>query len=283
MRQRRLVVTLCPVLAALFFVVGCASRQQDAVTPSATKGRGAQQPADSQGARQKLDQMGIPYSEASFVAKAGLGDLQVVKLFLEAGIRPDARGEPEVPGNTWRPTALVKAAENGHAEVVRTLIAGGADLKAQETAGYTQGEFALREAVWENRVDVARLLLEAGLNPNLRSSSDSDCTLLMQAAGGRSSLHDGSPGVARALIDAGADVNAKTEWGGTAVAFAVEDLNPETVRVLIAAEANPNVRNKFGQTPLSVARQTYQAFITRPPDKAAAAQIVEALKAAGAK
>ena len=55
-------------------------------------------------------------------------------------------------------TALLYAAVNGHMEVVKVLVARGADVDAQDSVGGT----ALMYAVWKGHTDVVRILLAAG-------------------------------------------------------------------------------------------------------------------------
>jgi uncharacterized protein len=54
----------------------------------------------------------------------------------------------------------------------------------------------------------------------------------------------------RQLIKSGADVNAPTADGSTALLFAAYDSNIELIKALLGAGANPNVANNFGVTPL---------------------------------
>ena len=54
---------------------------------------------------------------------AGFGSVEIVELLLDAGATLDAT----------RPTALVAAAESGHAEVVKVLIRRGADRSRMRT------------------------------------------------------------------------------------------------------------------------------------------------------
>jgi ankyrin repeat protein len=57
-----------------------------------------------------------------------------------------------------------------------------------------------------------------------------------------------------ALIDAGADVNAKTESGETALAAAIREYIPKksdgAIRALLDAKADPNIADSKGRTPL---------------------------------
>jgi len=55
------------------------------------------------------------------------------------------------------------------------------------------------------------------------------------------------------LIQAGADVNARSANGRTPLSFAVEENEPEIVSLLLAAGADVNAKNKSGSTALIIA------------------------------
>src|SRR5579872_3544904 len=61
---------------------------------------------------------------------------------------------------------LMTAARTGNAEVVRMLLARGADANARESS---LGETALMWAAAENHPEAARALIEHGADPNTRS------------------------------------------------------------------------------------------------------------------
>ncbi|MHC1702632.1 MAG: ankyrin repeat domain-containing protein [Tenuifilaceae bacterium] len=47
------------------------------------------------------------------------------------------------------------------------------------------------------------------------------------------------------LLDKGADVNAKTQYGATALMFATDKGHPEAVNILLEKGANPNIKDSF--------------------------------------
>ncbi|MCX6855857.1 MAG: ankyrin repeat domain-containing protein [Verrucomicrobia bacterium] len=86
-----------------------------------------------------------------------------VQILLNAGAEPDGVNDYKHFGRfepTWH---LHQAAFGGHVEVVDMLLKAGAtvDLRCGE------GETALFMAVYKNRTDVVRRMLEAGANSTL--------------------------------------------------------------------------------------------------------------------
>ncbi len=83
------------------------------------------------------------------------GDRDTFRFLLEQGVKPETRGKDPV---------LVAAVREGHAELVADLLqaCGQTDL----TRRGREGQSAFHLALALNRVDLCRLLLEAGSDPN---------------------------------------------------------------------------------------------------------------------
>jgi ankyrin repeat protein len=88
--------------------------------------------------------------EKELIRAAEEGHLDRVRTLLAAGVNPNAR----VPGGF---TPLMWAAARGHVEVVQMLLGAGAHSKAQTRKGRTAGDIAVQEG----RHDVAALLDKA--------------------------------------------------------------------------------------------------------------------------
>src|SRR5437016_5913432 len=97
--------------------------------------------SERQAARKELGQLYVEYSADSFVKQAAEGDTIAVKLFLAAGMNPNARSkEGQV--------ALVNAAASGQLETVQVLLAGGVDVNIKGSAPGNQEHTALTAASW---------------------------------------------------------------------------------------------------------------------------------------
>ena len=134
-----------------------------------------------QEARSELGERGIPYSQSSFITYAQNGDLDVVRLFVEAGldvnVQPYSSSSVYIPTQedvkqlddieaVWFPqdgdedndTALMKAAGQGHIEVVRFLVEQGAYLNIHNR----QEQNALMFAAAGGHLAVLVFLIDSG-------------------------------------------------------------------------------------------------------------------------
>ena len=129
------------------------------------------------------------------------------------------------------------------AEVVRTLIKGGADVNAAQGDGMT----ALHWAARNGDVELTRVLLYAGANVKASTRLGGYTPLLLAA-------QQGHAAVIAALITAGSDVKAANALGTTPLMLAAASGDAQTVTMLVENGAEIEAREKtFGQTPLMFA------------------------------
>lgn len=169
-------------------------------------------------ARRQLDQKGIQFSEETFLDRVKRGDVETVKLFLAAGISPDAKDQN---GDT----ALVVALTANAGPVAEALIAGGADVNARTRNNST----ALHLVALTGDIRIGQLLLEH--NADVNAKTDIGETPLMIAA-----LRDNAE-LVRMLLKSGADINARDSHGETPLMHAVERNHSEIIRMLKDAGA----------------------------------------------
>jgi truncated hemoglobin YjbI len=137
-------------------------------------------------------------------------------------------------------TLLHDAAMAGEAESAAALIRSGSDPDAKEQEGHTP---LYRASTGE----VARVLLAAGATVDVPSGPTRG-TPLHQAA------RRGYGSVAAALLDHGADIEARDNKGQTPLRRAVNCRQLRLVQLLVRRGANPHAEDSRGVTPLDVAR-----------------------------
>ncbi|MHC4538485.1 MAG: ankyrin repeat domain-containing protein [Planctomycetota bacterium] len=144
--------------------------------------------------------------------------------------------------DTWAYTPLHRAARNGQKELVKALIANGADVNVKDNwftplfYTFRCGDKELVEFLIDNDADV---------NAKVRW----DRTLLYYAAG------RGDKELIELFIEKGADVNVKDRTGDTPLHNAVKSrtAGKDIIELLITNGADVNAKNDDGQTPVDVA------------------------------
>jgi ankyrin repeat protein len=147
--------------------------------------------------------------------------------------------------------------------VAQQASAGQAAARKElEKSGVPCNRDALGERAKGGDARTVKLLVTAGIDPNTRYLANT--TALMQAA-----LFE-HPDTVKALFEAGADVNAKDDYGRTALSFAIQNgAQLETVRILLDSGADPNAELTNGQFPITFASDSpeiVQALVDKGAD-----------------
>jgi ankyrin repeat protein len=147
---------------------------------------------------------------------------------------PAPEPEPAAAYGDGRPAdQLLNAAGKGDGAAVSRLLAAGADPNASVAGRNSSGEVvqttALAVAARAGQLEAARLLLDAGADPD-RANAYGETPLLLAAGNGRLE-------VARLLLDAGADLNRAASDGHTPVMMTAGYGHPEALRLLLARGA----------------------------------------------
>lgn len=139
--------------------------------------------------------------------------LGMVQTLLRAGANPNAIvfGRYGIPGWAWM--FAMNRCNKHWREMTEAMLAAGVELNPK-----TIYSSPLGHAIHEDDVVILKTLLKTGANPNLKDSETGE-TLLISAA------KYSTPEVVQALIEGGADVNARNKSGQTALTLADNDHN----------------------------------------------------------
>jgi ankyrin repeat protein len=203
----------------------------------------------------------IATGETPVMTCAKSGSADAVRMLVEYGAQVDAKEPKE------NQTALMWAAAERHAGVVKALIEAHADLKAHSRQGFTAIHFAARVADLES----VQLMLAAGVDVNI----------LTETAGGTNRVTS-QLGIAKTI----------GTIGYTPLLVAVVRGQVELALYLLEHGADPNI-GAAGYTPLHWASSQWESFTANPvygfedpmsgiPNRQAKLRLVKALLAHGA-
>ncbi|KAL8644167.1 MAG: hypothetical protein Q9226_007903 [Calogaya cf. arnoldii] len=155
--------------------------------------------------------------------------VSAIKALFERGLDVKTR-------NNEGQTALHQAVQNGHQEIVKTLITYNAHLNVQDEIGSTP----LHRAVRSRRQEMVETLITSNAHPNIQDETGS--TPLIHA------MDLDQTSIALQLLRHGADVNIQDANGMIALHFACARGNLEIVQKLMEQQASVEFRSLFTLT-----------------------------------
>jgi ankyrin repeat protein len=183
-----------------------------------------------------------PAGETPLMAAARSGSVPAVQALLDTGAAIEAKDRSS------QQTPLMVAIRENRPAVVTTLLARGAKVDARTRVGNTPN-WVLPNSVpgFGHGVGIVR----GGLPPRgSRGPITGGMTPLLYAA------RDGRLDVARALLDAHADIESSDPNGITPLLSAITNNHPALARFLIDRGANIQTADWYGRTPLWAAIET---------------------------
>ncbi|KAF9768551.1 hypothetical protein IL306_014150 [Fusarium sp. DS 682] len=178
-------------------------------------------------------------------------------------------------GRGWTP--LMLASKNNHITIVKLLIDNGADVNETH-----KSQTAISMASAKGYVEVVELLLHAGADPNpsrvgglpvlclaagksqeavVRLLLDNRANIDVATGKGMTPLHfaakkKGSKETMKTLLEYGADIHARDDWGNTCLIDATRLASVDEVKFLIERGADVKAQTKAGETCLHLAMRT---------------------------
>lgn len=156
---------------------------------------------------------------------------------------PTARTNPSygaVTRNSALDLPLIDAAERGQVGDVQDLLARGASVLATDA----QGRTPMVAAAYGNHVDVARVLLDAGGDPDEKDATVQSAYLIATSEVGD------DPSLLDLLLGAGATADSRDSFNGTGLIRAAERGFPRIVARLLDTDIEVDHVNRLGWTAL---------------------------------
>ena len=187
-----------------------------------------------------------PNGSTALQAAASTDNCELVQLLLDASA--DVNGAASPSGGR---TALQAATEHGNIDIAKILIGAGANINAN--ASSVDGRTCLQAAAEKGHAELVQLLLDKGADVNSPAAIVSGGLTALQAAltgfseicrpEDRISKEHAWTTIIRALLDAGADVNAppSPREGVSTLEAAVATKRPGPIRSLILRGIDPNL------------------------------------------
>lgn len=228
------------------------------------------------------------YGATAMSEAAVLGDAALIERLLKAGANVDS---PNDDGQT----ALMLVARSGNVAAAKLLLRHGANINAREN---WRQQTALMWAAAQAQPEMVKLLASKGAQLNARSLvNDWERQITVEPrsqarpGGGFTPLlyaaRRGCLACAKALVEAGADINMASPEGVTPLLMATQNLAFDTAAFLLSKGADPDRWDSTGRVPLYAAVDVNTlpsgGRADRPSvDAVSAIELIERLLKAGA-
>ena len=177
------------------------------------------------------------------------GNVEIVRLLLDHGADPEANAEGDMGEKPLHKVSYGKyrSQEDG-VRVAQLLLEHGGDVNTRRKDGWTP----LHVAAYFGNVEIVRLLLDHGADPEANAEGDMGEKPLHKVSYGKYRSQEDGVRVAQLLLEHGGDVNTRRKDGWTPLHVASYFGDVEIVRLLLDHGADPeaNAEGDMGEKPL---------------------------------
>lgn len=163
------------------------------------------------------------YVKIPILVAADIGDVEIMKLLLDAGARIEAKNDLGL-------TPIMIATLRKNHEAVEFLLFRGCNVNATTRTGAT----ALMMAARDKSLEIVKALVKAGADAN--TAADGGVTALMAAGD--------DPDIVEVLLSAGANMASADEQGWTVVCYALKEKQTKKLAALVKNGARADCRGK---------------------------------------
>lgn len=195
-----------------------------------------------------LNKLNIAISEQNLVYYSQEGNIDNVRLLIEAGVSANAFYYIEENKKKWYYSPLYSAYTKNHLDIAELLIKNGANVNFIDDNNIIPTP--INYAIEKNNAELLAFFIKNGADINLNKKKDNELIPIYQAI--KLKYYD----ILKILIDNNVNLNYKSEIWGTVspLTYSIGKMDSKASQMLIEANADLNLAvNSSEETPLIVA------------------------------
>jgi len=180
--------------------------------------------------------------QEKFISSINRNDFEEYRKYLHLGAMVN---EPD--NQNCMITPLLLAIDNNCNSIVKDLLENGANANLPQSNGTTP----LMMAAQRDNLENVKLLIQYGAEINAVNEDDMQGALVIAE----------NWDVIRFLVQSGADLEIRDDWGQTPLAIAARIGDEKKAEILLELGANPFAKDNDGQIPLEIAKKHKNKYV----------------------